>query len=117
MVADEKTENIESALRGNRRIIIRVDGPAANVLSAIKKLNGVVYAEISQKFDDGSAVFIVESSNNVDIRRPIFYMLAQNSWPILSLEFAGANLEDIFISVVDEAEAEESAAKSDKKRA
>ena len=34
-------------------------------------------------------------------------MLAQNSWPILSLEFAGANLEDIFISVVDEAEAEE----------
>ena len=64
-------------------------------------------AEISQKFDDGSAVYYVESGNAVDVRKPIFYMLAQNSWPILSLEFAGANLEDIFISVVDEAEAEE----------
>ena len=31
-------------------------------------------------------------------------MLAQRSWPILSLEFTGANLEDIFISVVDENE-------------
>ena len=107
IVADEKTENIESALRGNRRLVIRIDGPAASVLSALKKINGVVYAEISQKFDDGSAVYYVESGNAVDVRKPIFYMLAQNSWPILSLEFAGANLEDIFISVVDEAEAEE----------
>jgi len=53
----------------------------------------------------------------IDVRKPIFYMLAQNSWPILSLEFAGANLEDIFISVVDEAEAEEASAKSGKKQA
>lgn len=117
IVADEKTENIEGALRGNRRIVIRIDGPAASVLSAIKKINGVVYAEISQKFEDGSAVFIVESKNTIDVRKPIFYMLAQNSWPILSLEFAGANLEDIFISVVDEAEAEEASAKSGKKQA
>ena len=117
IVADEKTENIEGALRGNRRIVIRIDGPAASVLSAIKKINGVVYAEISQKFEDGSAVFIVESKNTIDVRKPIFYMLAQNSWPILSLEFAGANLEDIFISVVDEAEAEEASAKSGKNQA
>ena len=87
------------------------------MLSAIKKINGVVYAEISQKFEDGSAVFIVESKNTIDVRKPIFYMLAQNSWPILSLEFAGANLEDIFISVADEAEAEEASAKSGKKQA
>ena len=114
IVANEKTENIESALRGNRRIVIRIDGPSASVLSSHKKINVVVYAEISQKFEDGSAVYIVESGNAVDVRKPIFYMLAQNSWPILSLEFAGANLEDIFISVVDEAEAEESAAKHGK---
>ena len=114
IVANEKTENIESALRGNRRIVIRIDGPSASVLSSLKKINGVVYAEISQKFEDGSAVYIVESGNAVDVRKPIFYMLAQNSWPILSLEFAGANLEDILISVVDEAEAEESAAKHGK---
>ena len=48
--------------------------------------------------------FIVESKNEIDVRKPIFFMLAQRSWPILSMEFTGANLEDIFISVVDEAE-------------
>ena len=31
-------------------------------------------------------------------------MLAKNSWPILALEFPGASLEDVFISVVDDTE-------------
>ncbi|MBR6744723.1 MAG: ATP-binding cassette domain-containing protein [Clostridia bacterium] len=104
IVADELTENIDGALRGNRRIAIRIEGPSATVLSALKKIPGVIYAEISVAHEDGSATFIVESKNEIDVRKPIFYMLAQRSWPILSLEFTGANLEDIFISVVDEAE-------------
>ena len=111
IVADEKTENIETAIRGNRRLIARIDGPQASVLSALKKVNGVVYAEISQKHEDGSATYVLESKNNIDVRKPIFYVLAQNSWPILSLEYKGSNLEDIFISVVDEAEAESASQK------
>ena len=114
LVADEKTENIEGALRGNRRLVIRIEGPTGSVLSALKKIGGVVYAEVAQSFDDGSSTFLVESKNNIDVRKPIFYMLAQNSWPILSLEFAGANLEDIFLSVVDEAEAAETPARGKK---
>ncbi len=106
IVADEKTENIENALRGNRRLNIRIDGPQASVLSSLRKINGVVYAEIAQRYEDGSANYIVESRGELDIRKPIFYMLAQNSWPILSMEFAGTDLEEIFISVVDEAEAQ-----------
>lgn len=106
IVADEKTENIESAIRGNRRLNIHIDGPTASVLPALKKINGVIYANIAQKYEDGSALYIVESKNNIDVRKPIFYVLAQNSWPILSLAIKGSDLEDIFISVVDEAEAQ-----------
>ena len=104
IVADEKTENIESAIRGNRRLNIHIDGPTASVLPALKKINGVIYANVAQKYEDGSALYIVESKNNIDVRKPIFYMLAQNSWPIMSLAIKGSDLEDIFISVVDEAE-------------
>ena len=106
IVADEKTENIESAIRGNRRLNIHIDGPTASVLPALKKINGVIYANVAQKYEDGSALYIVESKNNIDVRKPIFYMLAQNSWPIMSLAIKGSDLEDIFISVVDEAEAQ-----------
>lgn len=106
IVADEKTENIEGAIRGNRRLNIHIDGPTSSVLPALKKINGVIYANVAQKYEDGSALYIVESKNNIDVRKPIFYMLAQNSWPIMSLAIKGSDLEDIFISVVDEAEAQ-----------
>ena len=107
LVADEKTENIEQALRGNRKLSVCISGPASSVLSSIKKINGVTYAACSVSYGDGSSLFVIESQNNVDIRKPLFYMLAQNGWPILSMQYLGANIEDIFISVVDESEKEE----------
>ena len=106
IVADELTENIENAIHGNRRLAIRIEGPSASVLSSLKKITGVIYADISLTHEDGSSTFIVESKSNIDVRKPIFYMLAKNSWPILSMEYTGADLENIFISVVDEAQAE-----------
>lgn len=106
IVADEKTENIEQALRGNRKLSVCVSGPAPAVLSAIKKINGVTYAACSVTYGDGSSAFIIESVNDADIRKPLFYAMAQNGWPIVSMEYLSANIEDIFISVVDEAEGE-----------
>ena len=117
IVADEKTENIDGALLGNQRLSIRIDGPQAAVQQALKRINGVVYAEFAQKHDDGTTTFIVESKNQFDVRRPIFFMLAENSWPILSLEYTGASLENIFISVVDEAQAQDHAPADNKKKA
>ena len=111
IVADELTENIENAIHGNRRLAIRIEGPSASVLSSLKKITGVIYADISLTHEDGSATFIVESKSNIDVRKSIFYMLAKNSWPILSMEYTGADLENIFISVVDEAQAENNADK------
>ncbi len=102
IVADQRTGNIDTELRGNRRISLRVDGPSDRVLAEIKKLQGVVYASIGAEYADGSASYLIESKNDIDIRKPMFYMLAKNSWPILSLEFPGANIEDVFLSVVEE---------------
>lgn len=104
IVADQLTGNLEGELRGNRRISVRIDGPGERVLPELKKLSGVVYASIGAEYSDGSASYLIESKNEIDIRKPMFYMLSKNSWPILSLEFPGANIEDVFISVVDESE-------------
>lgn len=109
IVADEHTENIEHALRGKRKLLVRIEGPESTVLGAIKKLGGVVYAKAATTYGDGTSSYYIESESNIDVRKSLFYMLAKNSWPILSLEFAGANLEDVFVSVVDEAEGESKA--------
>lgn len=107
IVADEKTENIERAIKGNRRLSVCISGPASAVLSAIKKINGITYAENSVVYGDGTAAFVIESQNDVDIRKSLFYAMAQNGWPIISMDYHSGNLEDVFISVVDESEKEQ----------
>ena len=74
-------------------------------------------ARFATTYTQGTTTFIVESKNQFDVRRPIFFMLAENSWPILSLEYTGASLENIFISVVDEAQAQDNAPADNKKKA
>ena len=101
IVADEKTENIENVIK-SRKISIRVDGPSGSVLSALKKINGVRYVKIAATYDDGTNSYVVEGEEKADIRRPVFYAMAQNSWPILAMEQLGATIEDLFITVVDE---------------
>ncbi len=101
IVADEKTENIENVIK-SRKISVRVDGPSGSVLSTLKRINGVRYDKMAATYDDGTNSYVVEGEEKVDIRRPVFYALAQNSWPILSMEQLGATIEDLFITVVDE---------------
>ena len=38
----------------------------------------------------------------VDIRKSLFYTLSEKNWPLMGLEALGMNLEDIFITIVDQ---------------
>ena len=100
IVADCKTGDIESAVHGNRRVSVRIQGPQSSVSNALKKINGVISADVAVDYGDGSYSYLVESGGDLDIRKPIFFMLAQNSWPILSMESVGATIENVFLSAV-----------------
>ncbi len=100
IVADKKVDELEEALKGNRRIMIRVDGPQASVGNALRRINGVSAVNVVVDYGDGTCSYLVESQGDIDVRKPVFFMLAQNSWPILSLEQVGATIENIFLSVV-----------------
>jgi len=100
IVADKRVDELEEALKGNRRIMIRVDGPQASVSNALRRINGVSAVSVAVDYGDGTCSYLVESQGDIDVRKPVFFMLAQNSWPILSLEQVGATIENIFLSVV-----------------
>ena len=116
IVADEKTEDIEKAVIGSRQIQLKICGPAKDVQTAIKGLSGIKYAEIIGERELQSTAFLVESEPGLDMRRAIFNLCATHAWPIIGMEAVGLNLEDIFISVVDEQEAEPKKKKQKGKR-
>ena len=108
IVADEKTENITRVVENNRRFNVKVCGPQKEVLQTIKEIPGVSYAEAETTRDGEAYIFTVESEMGADIRKKLFFTLAQKGWAMIGLEAVGMSLEDIFISVVDQTEKEKS---------
>ena len=109
IVADEKTENITRVVENNRRFNVKICGPQREVLDTIKAVPGVIFAEIQTERDGEAYVYTVETEQGADVRKKLFFTMAQKGWAIIGLEAVGMSLEDIFISVVDQTEREKAA--------
>ncbi len=101
IVADEKTENISRAAVQSRRFNVKICGPQREVLSMLKEKSGIVYAEALAERDEDAYTYMIESAAGVDIRKSLFYTLAEKNWPLIGMEALGMSLEDIFINIVD----------------
>jgi ABC-2 type transport system ATP-binding protein len=101
IVADERTENINRAVQGNRRYNARVIGPTREIMSAIRDINGVEKVELLPERDGEACIYSIECDPTKDIRKRLFLLLAEKSWPLVGLETVGMSLEDIFINIVD----------------
>lgn len=101
IIADEKTESITRVAGDTCEYIIKVAGPQREVQSALRGLNGIVFSEPTGERDGDSYCFRIRSEAGVDIRKPLFYLLAENNWPLMGLEPQGMNLEDVFVRIMD----------------
>ena len=102
IVADEKTENITRAVENNRRFNVKICGPQKEVLAALRSKPGIVHAEVLAQRDGDAYSYLIESDVGVDIRKSLFYTLAEKKWPLVGMEAMGMSLEDVFIAIVDQ---------------
>lgn len=109
IVADEKTENITRVVENNRRFNVKICGNQKDVLETLKSIPGVSFAEAVGQKDGDAYTYVVESELGVDVRKKLFYTLAEKGMAMIGLEAVGMSLEDIFISVVDKTEKEKTA--------
>ncbi|GHU37570.1 multidrug ABC transporter ATP-binding protein [Clostridia bacterium] len=101
IVANEKTENISNAVMNTRRLIVKIAGPAEDILHYLKDKEGIMYAEILREQKDLDATaFLVEGQPKIDIRKPLFFGMAEKGWAIVGMESLGMSLEDIFIRLI-----------------
>lgn len=99
IVADEKTENIARTVEQSRRYNFTVSGPQRDVLKVLKSVEGVMHVEtLGAKIED-AYTYTVTSDKGVDVRKSIFFALAQASFPIITLEPVEPPLEEIFIKL------------------
>ena len=113
IVANEKTEEISKAVTNVSKLTAKICGPEKEILSAIRSLAGVSSVSCLGKKDLDSSTFVEESQPGIDLRKPLFNLMAANHYPIIGLEAQGLNLEDVFITAVEE---EEPVSKKSRKR-
>lgn len=101
IVADRRTEDLASAVEGNRRLSVKICGPEKEVTQALRALPGVLSAESLGNLDADSYTFAIESSSSIDIRKPLFSMLSRNGWPLIGAEASNVNLEDVFLALIN----------------
>lgn len=112
IVADELTENISRAVENTRRFDVKIAGPQRDVLAVLRNMPGVTYAEVLAARDGDAYTYMVESEVGIDIRKKLFWTMAEKKWPIIGLEALGLSIEDIFIAVVDKTGAKKPESKS-----
>ncbi|MBR4896156.1 MAG: ATP-binding cassette domain-containing protein [Clostridia bacterium] len=104
IIADEKTENITQVVEDHRRYAVKIAGPQREVAAALRSIPGVLSVEVTGERELDSYVYRVEAEKGVDVRKPVFYAMAENNWPITGLETVGMNLEEVFTKIVDRSE-------------
>ena len=102
IVADELTENITRAVESNRRFSLKICGPSKEVLAMLRSKPGILHAELAGSRDGDAYSYNIECEPGVDIRKSLFYSLAEKGWPLVGLEALGMSLEEIFVAIVDQ---------------
>ena len=102
LVANEKTEDLVTAVDGSRKLVAKIVGPQDEVLKTLKDVAGIRTVDVLGKRDTDSISYLIESEERVDARKPLFYTLASKGWPLVGLEGMELSLEDIFIRLVSD---------------
>ena len=99
IVADAKPEELSTAVSGEEKLSIEIEGASADIISAIKKIPAVIRANKVKTLRDNTAKYMVEYEKGVDIRRDVFSAMARIGCPILNMQSGNETLEDMFLKL------------------
>ena len=98
IVADAKTDELD-VLTGSRKLVAKITGKPQETVNLLSSIPGVTACEQLPERDGDAYAFLLESQNDVDIRKMLFTKVASNDRFLVGLEPVGANLEDVFITL------------------
>lgn len=102
IVASDTPENLSKAISNENRFQIRVKGEERAILDCIQAVNGIKYAKSLGRKEANTIDFVLEAEPNVDIREPLFHVLADKRYPIMLLKSLDLSLEDIFLRLTQD---------------
>ena len=104
IIANERTDELARVMEENAHFKYSIIGPQREVLSGIKNVRGVLYAEPTGERDGEAYTYLLETAGGTEPRRGVFRICAERGWQIIGIREAGGDLESIFIKLIDRAD-------------
>ena len=95
VVAIDRPENLSERLRGTQRLEADIRGPSAEVMAAIRDINGVREVLRVDKNDIG--MYSIEAEGEVDVGEQVSRLVHQKGWGLMRLQPIQMSLEEIFL--------------------
>jgi len=103
IIADGSPHTLAHSMAGGNRLYARIDGPKEPVRRMLEQIAGVEKVEeLGPR--EGAFEWAIYPKEGVDVRRPLFFALSRNRWPLLSLQDNEMSLEEIFLALTAQAE-------------
>ena len=100
IIADEKTQKLNQTAGQSAKLKIKVAGPNREVLNLLRGLQGILRVDSDGICEGDAFSYVLETDPSIDVRKIIFNALAKNSWPMVGMENLEAELEDVFVRLV-----------------
>ena len=104
LIANEKTSQLNNIVGQSAKLKIKVAGPNREVLNMLKGLQGIMSVKSDGIKEGDTYSYIIDANPSIDVRKIIFNALASHSWPMMGMENLEAELEDIFIKLIENSE-------------
>jgi ABC-2 type transport system ATP-binding protein len=102
LVAVDTPENLTTKLQTSSRLLVRVEGPATDVVRALGAISGVQTVKEDGSGPSQVVTCVIESKKDRDIRKDVAAAVVQQNWGLLELRPVDLTLEDVFVRLVTE---------------
>ena len=106
LVASDTPDNLSKLAIGSNNLTMIIKGTKTDIRSGFEELDGI--KEIDFELDSEQNAWKVKvSADDTDIREKIFYKMAEKKCPILEMQLKKVSLEEIFLELTENDNAEQ----------
>ena len=101
IVAIDTPENLEKTTREKNGIMVTVEDPKDNMSHLKDEIKEIDSVELVKDNEDGTKQYLITTSTDMDLRKPLFEVLPKEEIVIFELRKTETTLEDAFIKLID----------------
>ena len=112
LVASDTPEGLMTVLNGGKELVLSVEGTKEVLSSVLDTMKDIQEYHVTEEKENTITTVVIRTDAQHDVRKELFYAMAEKKLPILELSQNEKSLEDVFLELTGEQKEEETVKES-----